>query len=62
MTKAEEAILKAHLGGTYGGPSLSYEEGEWVLYRWADAPVSIDERYTSPTLKGLVAKIVGGES
>lgn len=35
-----ENRLKAILGSTYGGPSISYENEEFVIYRWFDAPVS----------------------
>ncbi len=36
-----ETRLKTILGGTYGGPSISYEKEteEFVIYRWFDAPV-----------------------
>ena len=35
-------ILKKVLGNTYGGPSISYEDGVWVLYSWYDAPIKIE--------------------
>lgn len=35
MTKE---VLKAVLGGPYGGPSISYEDGKFILYEWGDAP------------------------
>ena len=36
--RAAKIIQKA-LGDTYGGPSISYVDGEFVLYTWTDAPV-----------------------
>lgn len=30
------------LRDSYGGPSLSYENGQFVVYSWGDAPVSIN--------------------
>lgn len=39
-----EEQLREILGGTYGGPSLSYEKGrqKFVIYSWYDAPVGDD--------------------
>lgn len=41
-TKRIERILKDILGGDYGGPSLSYQGGEFIIYIWGDAPVGSD--------------------
>lgn len=41
MDKTIEARLAKVLGGTYGGPSLSFQDGKFVIYEWGDAPVSI---------------------
>jgi hypothetical protein len=38
-----ESELKELLGDTYGGPSLSFHDGFFILYTWGDAPVSDDE-------------------
>lgn len=35
-------MLKGALGHSYGGPSIGFENGEFVLYSWSDAPVSIE--------------------
>ena len=35
-------ILLGVLGGTYGGPSISHEDGMWTLYVWGDAPVGME--------------------
>ena len=35
-------ILLGVLGNTYGGPSISHENGMWTLYVWSDAPVGMD--------------------
>lgn len=40
--KSTEELLRLVLRETYGGPSLSYENGLWVIYRWYDAPVCTD--------------------
>jgi hypothetical protein len=45
--------LKSKLGGTYGGPSLSYEDNEFVLYIWTDAPVGEKILAKGKTLKEL---------
>jgi hypothetical protein len=37
-----ETDLRLILGPTYGGPSLSYEDGKFVIYSWGDAPVGMD--------------------
>ena len=53
-TDADVAWLKGVLGGAYGGPSLSVsEDGRLVLYRWRDAPVSIDELARGADLREL---------
>lgn len=54
-----EDLLRRVLGGTYGGPSLSYDEstGEFVLYEWGDAPVSEEEIARALTLEDLWYKI-----
>ncbi len=47
--------LEQILGGTYGGPSLSRQDGKWVIYHWYDAPVCDDVLATGGTLPELVA-------
>jgi len=49
--------LRRYLGATYGGPSLSYEDGEYVLYTWTDAPVNIEIIARSPSLHGLLLEL-----
>lgn len=39
--ESDEDRLKAILGETYGGTTLGYEGGEFVLYRWSEAPTSV---------------------
>lgn len=34
-----DKLMQEVLGGTYGGPSIGYEGGKFVLYEWFDAPV-----------------------
>jgi hypothetical protein len=38
--QSTEDKLKEILGDTYGGPSLSYIDGLFVIYNWYDGPVS----------------------
>lgn len=35
-------MLKGVLGNSYGGPSLGFENGEFILYSWCDAPVNME--------------------
>ena len=44
------AALKEFLGPSYGGPSLSYEQGKFVLYTWTDGPCDIKILFTGDTL------------
>lgn len=48
--------LKVILGGTYGGPSISYEEEaeQFVIYQWGDAPVSETVLARGATIEALV--------
>jgi hypothetical protein len=46
--------LKSKLGHTYGGPSLSYENNEFILYTWTDAPVGEQILAKGKTLKELM--------
>lgn len=55
--KKIEKILKAELGSTYGGPSISYENNEFILYVWGDAPVSSDVLARGKTLLELTENI-----
>lgn len=43
--------LKAALGPTYGGPSLSVEGDKFVLYAWTDAPVGEELLASGDTLE-----------
>jgi len=36
-----EDKLKAVLTGEYCGTALGYENGEFIIYHWGDAPVSV---------------------
>lgn len=47
------------LGPTYGGPSISYDKDtkEFVLYRWYDAPVDIEELSRGKTLLSLLRNV-----
>lgn len=38
--KQLELILKERLGDAYGGPSVSFQDGKFVIYEWSDAPVT----------------------
>lgn len=49
-----EDQLKKILGATYGGPSISFQNGEFVLYEWSDAPVSTDILAKGKTLQELI--------
>lgn len=51
------ASLKKWLGASYGGPSISYEDGKFILYAWGDAPVSMEIIAKSDTIEGLVDAI-----
>lgn len=46
--------LKSKLGSTYGGPSLSYQDGEFILYTWTDAPVGEQILAKGKTFKELI--------
>ena len=35
-------LLRRVLGESYGGPSISYENGKFILYEWTDAPVRVN--------------------
>jgi hypothetical protein len=32
-------LAKKVLNGEHGGPSLSFQDGEFIVYQWYDAPV-----------------------
>lgn len=57
LSRVDEKTLREALGGTYGGPSISFEEGEWVLYSWSDAPVGMDTHARGKTLAELARSI-----
>jgi len=48
--RPEVRDLKKILGETYGGPSLSVEDDQWVIYNWADAPVNTEIMARGETL------------
>lgn len=50
-------ILKKVLGPTYGGPSLSYDDGKFILYSWGDAPVSIEILVSDSDFVSFVQKL-----
>jgi len=52
-----EKLLKSVLGGTYGGPSISFEDNKFVLYDWGDAPVCMDILVSDPSWKKFVEKL-----
>lgn len=41
--ESDDEVLRRVLKGTYGGPSVSYENNQFVLYEWHDAPVGMKE-------------------
>jgi len=46
--------LSEILGPTYGGPSLSFENGEFVIYGWADAPVGTEILASGKTIEETI--------
>jgi len=48
--------LKNILGEWYGGPSLSYEDGKFIIYSWGDAPVGMDILASGNTIEECVDK------
>lgn len=50
-------LMKKVLSGTYGGPSISFEEGKFVLYRWYDAPVGDEILVEAETWDEFVEKL-----
>ena len=46
--------LKKILGETYGGPSLSVEDGKFVIYVWGDAPVGMGILAKGDTLEECI--------
>ena len=42
MTREELMLFESVLGTADGGPSISRENGQWILYTWTDAPVTIE--------------------
>lgn len=53
-TEEIEDALKDILKGTYGGPSLSYEDGLFIIYEWADAPCETSDLVYGDTLENLI--------
>jgi hypothetical protein len=49
--------LKEILKAAYGGPSLSFEDGEFVLYTWGDAPTGTTVLAHDRNLKSMIKKI-----
>jgi hypothetical protein len=49
MPPADELALKI-LGESYGGPSISVENGLFIVYIWGDAPVGMDILGTGVTI------------
>ncbi|RDJ34910.1 MAG: hypothetical protein DWQ19_08735 [Crenarchaeota archaeon] len=49
----EKELIKI-LGSDYGGPSLSYQEGKFVIYNWYDAPVGTEVLGCGPTIMQAV--------
>jgi len=52
-----DELLQKVLGHTYGGPSISYENGNFVLYGWGDAPVGMDIIVSAKTWDEFVVKL-----
>ncbi len=50
-------LLSEVLGGSYGGPSISYEEGKFILYHWGDAPVGTKILVSDETWSGFIVKV-----
>jgi len=48
--------LQTILGPTYGGPSISFEDGKFVLYTWTDAPVGMEILISGTSIPDLVRK------
>jgi hypothetical protein len=58
MTSAEmNKRLRKLLGETYGGPSISFEEGRFVLYTWTDGPVGTTILAEGATLLELLTNV-----
>lgn len=49
-----DEMARVVLGETYGGPSLSYMDGKFVIYEWLDAPVSDDILFSGDTISEVV--------
>jgi hypothetical protein len=52
-----DEMLSRILGNMYGGPSISYEDGKFVLYEWFDAPVEMQILAEAYTFEELMAHI-----
>ena len=50
--------LSEILGHTYGGPSISYEDGKFVLYTWGDSPVGMDIHLSHPDWKVFIEMVM----
>lgn len=52
-----DKMMSEVLGGTYGGPSIGYEGGKFVLYEWFDGPVCDAILLEADTWCGLMEKM-----
>lgn len=57
LSAADEKTLRDALGGDYGGPSISVEGDDFILYSWGDAPVGTETLARGKTLAKLAASI-----
>jgi hypothetical protein len=55
--KIPDTLLRKVLGETYGGPSISVENGKFVLYEWCDAPVGMKILAKGDTFEELMDDI-----
>ena len=54
LLEIELVLRTVMLGPAYGGPSISLEEGKFVLYDWGDGPVGMDILAEGDTLVELI--------
>lgn len=49
--------LKKILGPCYGGPSISLENNEFIIYTWSDAPISTGILVKGKTIQELIKNL-----
>lgn len=50
-------LLRSVLGDSYGGPSISFQEYQFCLYRWGDAPPGTEILVQAASWKEFIKKL-----